>query len=103
MLGNGLAARNTTGRRLLFSFTLRYSRIRLGRKGIATHPQSHHAKLLSVLPTNVDKSSEDYKDNAAHMGELVRRMSALHRKIEEGGPPKAREKHISRGKMLPRE
>ena len=31
------------------------------------------------------------------------RMEALHKKIEGGGSAKAREKHIARGKMLPRE
>ena len=30
-------------------------------------------------------------------------MQALHKKIEAGGPAKAREKHIARGKMLPRD
>ncbi|MCJ1247597.1 hypothetical protein MMC30_004812 [Trapelia coarctata] len=31
------------------------------------------------------------------------RMNELHAKIEQGGPSKAREKHIARGKMLPRD
>ncbi|MCJ1421861.1 Methylcrotonoyl-CoA carboxylase beta chain, mitochondrial [Xylographa parallela] len=30
-------------------------------------------------------------------------MTELHAKIEVGGPPKARDKHIARGKMLPRD
>lgn len=37
------------------------------------------------------------------MGEVMARMEELHRKVEGGGSAKAREKHISRGKMLPRE
>ena len=72
-------------------------------RGIATHLHDHHAKLLSILPTNVDKSSKDYKENAAQMQKLTGRMHELHNRIGEGGPAKAREKHISRGKMLPRE
>lgn len=31
------------------------------------------------------------------------RMTELHAKIAKGGPQKARDKHIARGKMLPRE
>ena len=37
------------------------------------------------------------------MGELEARMRELHQKIESGGSVKARDKHIARGKMLPRE
>ena len=37
------------------------------------------------------------------MGEVMARMQELHKKIQEGGSAKAREKHIARGKMLPRE
>lgn len=70
---------------------------------IATHTISHHASALSVLPTNVDTSSVDFKENAAHFGELLAGMRELHQKIEQGGPLKAREKHVARGKMLPRE
>ncbi len=37
------------------------------------------------------------------MGEVMARMQELHKKIEGGGSAKARDKHIARGKMLPRE
>ena len=70
---------------------------------IATHTSSHQASAISILPSNVDKSSNDYTENARHMGQVMARMEELHRKIEEGGPTKSREKHIARGKMLPRE
>lgn len=70
---------------------------------IATHTFSHHAAAISILPTKVDTSSSEYKDNAFQFGEVMARMQELHEKIHEGGPAKAREKHIARGKMLPRE
>lgn len=70
---------------------------------IATHTSSYHAESLSVLPSNVDKTSPDFKENAAQMGELMARMQDIHKKIEGGGPQKARDKHVARGKMLPRE
>ena len=72
-------------------------------RAIATHTYNHHASALSILPSNVDKSSNDYTENARQMGEVMARMEELHKKVEEGGSAKAREKHIARGKMLPRE
>jgi len=70
---------------------------------VATHAYSHHASALSKLPSNVDKSSEEYRENARQMGEVMARMQELHHKIEAGGSAKARDKHVARGKMLPRE
>ena len=72
-------------------------------RSIATHTFSHHASALSVLPTNVDPSSADFRENAVQFDELLARMRELHQKIEQGGPQKAKEKHVARGKMLPRE
>jgi 3-methylcrotonyl-CoA carboxylase beta subunit len=72
-------------------------------RSIATHTFSHHASAISVLPTKIDTSSNEYKDNASKFGEIMAHMQRLHEQIHEGGPPKAREKHIARGKMLPRE
>lgn len=70
---------------------------------IATQVLSHHASAISILPTKIDTSSTEFKDNASQVGEVMARMQELHRRIHEGGPEKAREKHIARGKMLPRE
>lgn len=56
-----------------------------------------------MLPTTVDTESADFKENAAQMGEIIEQMTQLHEKIAQGGPEKAREKHIARGKMLPRD
>ena len=72
-------------------------------RSIATHTYAHHASAVSVLPTSVDTSSPDYQINAQQMGDLMAQMNDLHAKIEIGGPQKAREKHLARGKMLPRE
>jgi 3-methylcrotonyl-CoA carboxylase beta subunit len=51
----------------------------------------------------VDTSSADFKENARQMDEAVEKLKALRSKISQGGSAKAREKHIQRGKMLPRE
>jgi len=56
-----------------------------------------------VLPGNVDIGSIEYHENVRQFGEVLARTQELHRNIEQGGPEKAKEKHVKRGKMLPRE
>ena len=51
----------------------------------------------------MDTTSADFQENAAQMNELLEKMSSLHTKIAQGGPQKAKDKHIARGKMLPRD
>ncbi|CAG8977289.1 hypothetical protein HYALB_00012981 [Hymenoscyphus albidus] len=70
---------------------------------IATHSTRTQANAISVLPTLVDPSSELYKQNAAQIGEVMDRFEKLTQKIQQGGSAKAREKHIARNKMLPRD
>ena len=72
-------------------------------RSVATHTFNHHAAAISILPTNIDTSSQDFKENTRQMGEVMARMTDLHARIEKGGSTKARDKHIARGKMLPRE
>lgn len=76
---------------------------RTERRYIAAYTAPHQAKAISVLPTVVDPSSEEFKENAKQMGEVIARLEELTRKIHQGGPAKAREKHIARKKMLPRD
>lgn len=72
-------------------------------RGIATYTSPYQANAISVLTTKVDQSSAEYQENAKQMGEVMARLEALTLKISQGGPPKAREKHIARKKMLPRD
>ncbi|KIW76230.1 hypothetical protein Z517_10976 [Fonsecaea pedrosoi CBS 271.37] len=72
-------------------------------RAAATFAHRRHAQAISVLPTAVDKSSQDFKDNAAQLSEAMKKYAALHQKISQGGPEKARQKHIQRGKMLARD
>lgn len=58
---------------------------------------------LSVLPNSIDTGSETYKSNHTAMSSLVSDLDALHSRIALGGSQKARDRHVSRGKMLPRE
>ncbi len=58
---------------------------------------------MPILISNADVKSETFRSNAEAMRELV---ADLHRKadlIRQGGSESAREKHLSRGKLLPRD
>jgi 3-methylcrotonyl-CoA carboxylase beta subunit len=73
------------------------------RRAIAsfTHPQ--HAKAISVLPTKIDKTSPEYEENVLQLGKAMAKYAELHTRISQGGPQKARDKHVERGKMLVRD
>lgn len=73
------------------------------RRAIASYTHPHHASAISVLPTAVDASSREFRENDQQMKELVDRMIDMHSNIAQGGPQKAKDKHIARGKMLPRD
>ncbi|EER27830.1 hypothetical protein DIZ76_013428 [Coccidioides immitis] len=79
-------------------FVLRHSS-----RSISNYTHAHQASAISVLPTAVDTSSHDFKENAQQMNDLLAKMSELHSTIAKGGPQKAKDKHIARGKMLPRD
>lgn len=90
--------------RLLLSRAPRATTIqRTARRTIAGYTHPHHASAISVLPTAVDTSSSDFRENEQQMKELVSKMSNLHGTIAQGGPQKAKDKHVARGKMLPRD
>jgi len=72
-------------------------------RGVATHTHSFHAEQVSIIRSNVDTSNPDFKENARAMNEAIERINALHGKLSLGGPEKARQRHVARGKMLPRE
>ncbi|CAL3973058.1 hypothetical protein PZA11_005393 [Diplocarpon coronariae] len=72
-------------------------------RAIAAHYTPNQANAISILPSIVDPSSEEYKENARQMGEVMGKLEEMTRKIHQGGPPKAREKHTARKKMLPRD
>jgi len=58
---------------------------------------------MSVLSSTLDIQSADYSRNAEAMTALVADLRDKVARIKEGGGEKAREKHVSRGKLLPRE
>ncbi|MBK5922088.1 methylcrotonoyl-CoA carboxylase [Rhodothalassium salexigens] len=58
---------------------------------------------MTVLKSALSPSSDAFEANAAHMRALVDDLKTLAGRIAEGGPERAREKHLGRGKLLPRD
>lgn len=51
----------------------------------------------------IDTRSDEFRENQRAMDEAMARLTELSRKVQEGGPPTARVKHLARKKMLPRD
>jgi 3-methylcrotonyl-CoA carboxylase beta subunit len=58
---------------------------------------------VAVIKTTADVASNEFRANQAAMRALVAELEAQRAKAAEGGPPQARERHLARGKLLPRE
>jgi 3-methylcrotonyl-CoA carboxylase beta subunit len=58
---------------------------------------------VSVLETAANPETTEFRGNAAAMAALVADLKAKVAVIREGGPERARAKHLARGKLLPRE
>lgn len=58
---------------------------------------------MPKIISKINPDSAEFRDNAAHMQELVDDLREKVAKIAEGGSERARERHLSRGKLLPRE
>jgi len=58
---------------------------------------------VPVLDSRIDSRSPDFRANAEAMAALVADLRRLADSIREGGGERARERHLSRGKLLPRD
>jgi len=58
---------------------------------------------VPVTATSADLSSEAAQANRAAWGQLAEELQAKRATVAQGGPARARERHIARGKLLPRE
>jgi 3-methylcrotonyl-CoA carboxylase beta subunit len=58
---------------------------------------------MRVLTSALDPQSETFQANAAHNRALVDELKAKVAAAARGGPDKARERHLARGKLLPRD
>src|SRR5690606_39560750 len=56
-----------------------------------------------VLPTQIDPRSPEFEDNRQHLAALADELRTQLDKVAAGGGEKARDKHLARGKLLPRQ
>lgn len=58
---------------------------------------------MPKLPSAINTQSEEFAANRAAMGALVADLETKRAVAAAGGPDKLRERHIARGKLLPRD
>jgi len=58
---------------------------------------------MPVISTAIDSKSETFRGNAANLRKLTDELKVELARTAEGGGARAREKHVARGKLLPRE
>lgn len=58
---------------------------------------------MTRLASHLDTRSDDFKANRERMRSLVDDLHAQFDRVAQGGGERAREKHLKRGKLLPRE
>ncbi|KAM8816186.1 methylcrotonoyl-CoA carboxylase beta chain, mitochondrial isoform 3-T3 [Rhynchonycteris naso] len=81
---------------------LRLALWRCGRAA-APRPRAYHGDSVAALGTQPDSGSAVYQENYEQMKALVKQLHERAQKIRQGGSEKARQLHISRGKLLARE
>ncbi len=58
---------------------------------------------MTAIATGIDTASQEFRANQAAMRTLIAELEARRAEAAAGGPPRARERHLARGKLLPRE
>ncbi len=58
---------------------------------------------MTILPTYIDPQSDEFRANAEAMRALVDEFHARQERVRQGGSERARERHLARSKLLPRE
>ncbi len=58
---------------------------------------------MAILASTVDRNSAEFRANAERMRSLVAELKVRRDQAALGGSEKARERHVSRGKLLPRD
>ena len=58
---------------------------------------------MTVIASNVDTASKEFRANETAMQSLIAELQKRRAEAAEGGPLRARERHIARGKLLPRD
>src|SRR5262249_49541788 len=58
---------------------------------------------MGLLPTYVDVKSAEFQRNAEVMRRLLDEFATRQEQVRQGGSERARQRHVERGKLLPRE
>jgi 3-methylcrotonyl-CoA carboxylase beta subunit len=58
---------------------------------------------LAILASSIDRNAAEFRANAERMGALVAELQARRGEAALGGAERARERHVARGKLLPRD
>ncbi|MGE0062637.1 MAG: carboxyl transferase domain-containing protein [Xanthobacteraceae bacterium] len=58
---------------------------------------------MAQIGTPLDANAADIRANAERMAALIAELNGRRGEAAQGGPPRARERHLSRGKLLPRD
>src|SRR5688572_24466348 len=66
-------------------------------------PQEEAGGRMTVMGTKIDAGSEAYRTYAAHNKALAEELRERVAKAALGGPDKHRDRHVARGKLLPRD
>src|SRR5262249_51985574 len=69
----------------------------------STGKASHAGELLAAIESVIDTTSAEFRANASAMGALVKELHQRPAEAALGGSARARERHVGRGKLLPRD
>ena len=58
---------------------------------------------MPVIKSQISTTSESFKANSERMKALVRDTADKSAVVEKGGTDEARQRHVNRGKLLPRD
>ena len=58
---------------------------------------------MTAIKSNIDTASPEFRANKAAMGALIAELQQRRATAAEGGPERSRERHLARGKLLPRD
>src|SRR4051794_12260373 len=74
-----------------------------GRNAIVRRELPESGARVFKLNSAIDTEGKEFRANAAAMRALVAELGSRRSAAARGGPQRSRERHVSRGKILPRE
>src|SRR5215475_2526606 len=69
----------------------------------AAKAASRHGGSMTILASRIDTAAPEFRANAARMRALIAELAQRRAEAAAGGSDKARERHLARGKLLPRD